>query len=112
SPAAMADVYYESAILILAFVVTGRAMEARAKRQTTSALRKLINLQPATARVIRDGSEAALPVALVIQGDAIVVRPGEKVPVDGEVLDGSSYVDESMLTGEPAPVRKQPGDTV
>ena len=108
----MPDVYYESAILILAFVVTGRAMEARAKRQTTSALRKLINLQPATARVIREGTETALPVALVIHGDTIVVRPGEKIPVDGEVLDGTSYIDESMLTGEPAPVRKQPGNSV
>ncbi len=106
------DVYYEAAVLILAFVVTGRAMEARAKRQTTSALRKLINLQPATARVIRDGNETALAIALVNQGDTIVVRPGEKIPVDGEVLDGSSYIDESMLTGEPAPAAKQPGDTV
>jgi Cu+-exporting ATPase len=108
----VADVYYEAAVLILAFVVAGRAMEARAKRQTTSALRKLISLQPDTARVLRDGNEATVPIALVNKGDSIVVRPGEKIPVDGEVLDGSSFVDESMLTGEPAPAAKQPGDTV
>lgn len=107
-----ADVYYEAAVLILAFVVAGRAMEARAKRQTTSALRKLIHLQPATARVIRGGSEAEVPVASVQQGDTIVMRPGEKIPVDGEVIDGTSYIDESMLTGEPAPVQKEHGDTV
>jgi Cu+-exporting ATPase len=107
-----ADVYYEAAILILAFVVAGRAMEARAKRHATSALRKLINLQPVTARVIRDDAEDDLPVSMVRRGDLIVVRPGEKLPVDGEVIDGSSYVDESMLTGEPAPVAKRPGDHV
>jgi Cu+-exporting ATPase len=106
------DVYYEAAILILAFVVSGRALEARAKRHTTSALRKLIGLQPATARVIRDGAEADVPVSGVRRGDLIVVRPGEKLPVDGEVADGSSYVDESMLTGEAAPVAKHPGDAV
>ena len=105
-------VYYEAAILIVAFVVTGRALEARAKRQTTGALRKLIGLQAPTARVSRDGVEADLPVAQVRHGDLIVVRPGEKLPVDGEVADGSSFVDESMLTGEPDPVEKQPGASV
>lgn len=107
-----ADVYYEAAVLILAFVIAGRAMEARAKRQTTSALRKLIHLQPASARVARNGEESELPVAVLQPGDLIVVRPGEKIPVDGEIIDGASYVDESMLTGEPAPVRKEPGGTV
>jgi Cu+-exporting ATPase len=107
-----ADVYYEAAVLILAFVIAGRAMEARAKRQTTSALRKLIHLQPATARVVQNGSESELPVAVVQPGDMIVVRPGEKIPVDGEVVDGSSYIDESMLTGEPAPVKKERGASV
>ncbi len=106
------DVYYEAAILILGFVVAGRALEDRAKRQTTSALRKLIGLQPVTARVVRDGIETEIPIAQVVHGDLIVVRPGEKLPVDGEIVDGSSYVDESMLTGEPAPVAKNSGDAV
>jgi P-type Cu+ transporter len=107
-----ADVYYEAAILILGFVIAGRAMESRAKRQTTSALRKLINLQPAVARVIRDGAETEVSIASVRRGDILVVRPGEKIPVDGEVTDGTSYIDESMLTGEPAPVAKQTGYVV
>ena len=106
------DVYYEAAILIIAFVISGRALEARAKRQTTSALRKLIGLQASTARVARDSSELDLPIAQVRWGDTVVVRPGEKLPVDGQIVDGSSYVDESMLTGEPAPVGKRPGDQV
>jgi Cu+-exporting ATPase len=106
------DVYYEAAILILAFVVSGRALEARAKRQTTSALRRLIGLQPPTARVERDGRELDVAVAEVHRGDVVIVRPGEKLPVDGEIVDGSSYLDESMLTGEPAPVAKSAGAAV
>jgi Cu+-exporting ATPase len=106
------DVYYEAAILILAFVITGRAIEARAKRQTASALRKLIGLQPAIARVWRDGEECDIAIAEVRRDDVVVVRPGEKIPTDGEIVGGSSYVDESMLTGEPAPVEKKPGDDV
>jgi len=106
------DVYYEAAVLIVAFVVTGRALEARAKRQTTGALRKLIGLQSPTARVSRDGVECEIPVARVRPGDLIVVRPGEKLPVDGVILDGASFVDESMLTGEPAPVEKHAGSAV
>src|SRR5579883_1853264 len=106
------DVYYEAAILILAFVVAGRALEARAKLQTTAAVRQLIGLQPHTARVWRDGVEAEIPVAQVRRGDLIVIRPGEKLPVDGEIVDGASYVDESMLTGEPLPAPKRPGDAV
>jgi Cu+-exporting ATPase len=106
------EVYYEAAILILAFVTTGRALEARAKRQTTGALRKLIGLQAPTAFVIRDEIEAELPVGQVRRGDLVLVRPGEKIPVDGEIADGSSFVDESMLTGEPLPVEKKVGDTV
>jgi Cu+-exporting ATPase len=108
----MPDVYYEAAVLILAFVISGRALEARAKRQTTSALRKLIGLQASTARVFRDGIEADLSIADVRRGDLVVVRPGEKLPVDGEIVDGSSYVNESMLTGEPVAVRKSAGDPV
>jgi P-type Cu+ transporter len=101
------DVYYEAAILILAFVTAGRAMEARAKRQT-----KLIHLQPATARVARGGVEVDVPVAEVARGNVILVRPGETIPVDGEILDGSSYIDESMLTGESAPVSRGVGGAV
>ncbi len=106
------EVYYEAAVLILAFVITGRALEARAKRQTTSALRKLIGLQPAAARVVRAGIENDVPIAEVKRGDVILVRPGEKIPTDGEIADGSSFLDESMLTGEPAPVEKHSGDKV
>jgi Cu+-exporting ATPase len=106
------DVYYEAAVLIVAFVVTGRALEARSKRQTTSALRKLIGLQSPTARVSQDGVESEVPVARVRPGDLIVVRPGEKLPVDGVLVDGSSFVEESMLTGEPAPVEKLSGSVV
>jgi len=108
----MPDVYYEAAVLILAFVISGRALEARAKRQTTGALRKLIGLQASTARVLRDGVERDVPIAAVTRGDVILVRPGEKLPVDGEIVDGSSYVDESMVTGEPAPVHRNVGDPV
>jgi P-type Cu+ transporter len=106
------NVYYESAVWILAFVISGRALEARAKRQTTSALRELTNLQPSTARVLRDGGEMDLAIAQVTRGDLIVVRPGEKIPVDGEISNGLSWVDESMVTGESAPVEKKSGDAV
>jgi Cu+-exporting ATPase len=106
------EVYFEAAILILAFVLLGRALEERAKRHTTAALRKLIGLQSPTARVIRDGTEFDLPVRDVHTTDIVIVRPGERIPVDGEIIDGSSYVDESMLTGEPAPVAKQTGSSV
>ena len=108
----MPDVYYEAAVLILAFVLTGRALEARAKRQTTSALRKLTGLQSSTARVMRDGAETDLPIAQVRRGDTVIVRPGEKLPVDGEILDGETYIDESMVTGEPMPVSRKPGNAV
>jgi P-type Cu+ transporter len=104
--------YFEAAILIVAFVVTGKALEARAKHQTTGALRALIGLQPPTARVWRSGVETELPLAEVRSGDLIIVRPGEKLPVDGTVEDGSSFVNESMLTGEPRPVEKLIGSAV
>ena len=106
------DVYFEAAILILGFVVTGRALEARAKSHTTGALRRLIALQVPTARVLREGIEVEIGVAEVRHGDTVIVRPGEKLPVDGEVIEGASYVDESMLTGEPEPVAKSAGSTV
>ena len=106
------DVYYEAVVFIIALILMGNALEARAKRQTSSALRALVQLQPKTARVLRDGAEVDLAVEEVRHGDVVVVRPGERIPVDGEVLSGTSAVDESMLTGESLPVEKNPGDRV
>jgi Cu+-exporting ATPase len=103
---ARADVYYEAVIVIIALVLLGNAMEARAKRQTTRALREMARLQPSTARVRRDGSELDVPIADVRVGDLVVVRPGERFPVDGRVVSGAGAVDESMLTGESIPVEK------
>ncbi len=108
----MPDVYYEAVIIIIALILTGNAFEARAKRRTAVALRALVQLQPTTARVVRDGVEADLPVESVRRGDTVVVRPGERIPVDGEVLEGRSAVDEAMLTGESLPVEKGAGDRV
>ena len=106
------DVYYEAVIIIIALILSGNALEARAKGRTAAALRGLIALQPKTARVLRDGVEADLPVEDLVPGDHVVVRPGERVPVDGEVTAGASAVDESMLTGESAPVAKEAGHRV
>ncbi len=106
------DVYYEAVIFIIALILMGNAFEARAKRQTSAALRALANLQPKTARVLRGESEVELPIEEVIHGDVILVRPGERIPVDGEIVSGSSAVDESMLTGESLPVEKKPDDRV
>ena len=106
------DVYYEAVIIIIALILTGNAFEARAKKQTSAALRALVNLQPKTARVVRDGQELDVPVETVASGETVVVRPGERVPVDGEVVSGQSAVDESMLTGESLPVKKTAGDRV
>jgi Cu+-exporting ATPase len=107
-----ADVYYEAVILILAFVLAGRMFESRAKRRTASSLRALAALQPREARVVRDRTEVDVPIGDVREGDVLVVRPGERLAVDGVVVDGSSAVDESMLTGEPMPVPKTAGDRV
>ena len=106
------DVYYEPVILITAFILAGNALEARAKHQTITALHALADLQPPMARVVRNLAEVDVPVGTVIRGDEIVVRPGERIAVDGEVFRGESAVDESMLTGEPIPVAKRPGTTV
>jgi len=106
------QVYYEAVILIIAFILAGRALEARAKRQTSVALRRLIELQPATARVVRDERELEIPIEQVVHGDIAVVRPGERIPIDGEIVQGASAVDESMLTGESMPVNKTQGDRV
>ncbi|HEX6643797.1 MAG TPA: heavy metal translocating P-type ATPase [Gemmatimonadales bacterium] len=103
------DVYYEAVIFIIGLVLTGNALEARAKRQTSSAIRGLISLQPDTARVLREGIEAEIPVSALAHGDIVVVRPGERVPVDGTIVHGSGAVDESMLTGESVPVAKAVG---
>ncbi|HEX5641630.1 MAG TPA: copper-translocating P-type ATPase, partial [Thermoleophilia bacterium] len=104
--------YFDSSAFIITLILLGRLLEARAKGQTGAAIKALIGLQPKTARVIRGGAETDVPIAQVLVGDLIVVRPGEKVPVDGLVEEGSSAVDESMLTGEPIPVGKHPGDEV
>jgi len=106
------DVYFEAAILIVGFVLSGNALESRAKGQTASALRKLVQLQPKTATVLRHGMELDLPVESIQEGDIILVRPGERIPTDGEVILGKSTVDESMLTGESLPVEKVAEDRV
>ena len=107
-----ADVYYEAVILIIAFILTGNAFEARAKRNTAVALRALVHLQPRTARVVRGSAEREVAIEHVVAGDVVVVRPGERIPVDGTVVLGESAVDESMLTGESLPVAKKLGDRV
>ena len=107
-----ADVYYDVTVVVIALVDLGLAMELRAKGRTSEAITKLIGLQAKTARVIWDGTERDLPVEEVLVGDVVVVRPGEKIPVDGKVAEGASAVDESMVTGESMPVEKRPGDEV
>jgi P-type Cu+ transporter len=106
------ETYFDSAAVIIGLVLLGRWLEARAKSQAAGAVRALLKLRPTTARVLRDGNEADLPVELVRPGDLLRVRPGERVPVDGSLVEGSSAVDESMLTGESIPVEKRPGDPV
>jgi Cu+-exporting ATPase len=106
------QVYYEAVAWIIALVLLGNVLEARAKGRTSGALRRLIGLRPTTARVQRDGREEEIPLAQLREGDEVVVRPGEKIPADGVILEGSSYVDESMLTGEPVPVFRGAGDRV
>ncbi|WP_238154467.1 heavy metal translocating P-type ATPase [Ornithinimicrobium sufpigmenti] len=106
------EVYYEAVAVIITLILLGRLIETKAKAGTGEAIRALIGLQPRTARVIRAGQELEVQIDDVVVGDVVVVRPGEKLPVDGEVLEGSSAVDESMVTGEPIPVTKTAGDTV
>ena len=106
------DVYYEAVIIIIALILTGNTLEARAKRSTAAALRALAALQARSARVERAGGDVDLPIEQVRRGDVVLVRPGERIPVDGEVIAGDSAVDESMLTGEWMAVSKKPGDTV
>jgi len=104
--------FYETAIMLASFLTLGRFLEAKAKGSTSEAIRKLVGLQPKKATVLRDGSEIEVAVEEVVVGDQIQVKPGEKIPVDGLVLDGQSYVDESMITGEPVPVLKVVGQNV
>ncbi|MCX5336710.1 heavy metal translocating P-type ATPase [Streptomyces sp. NBC_00140] len=111
-PEDVREVYFEAVGVILTLILLGRLLEARAKAGTGEAIRALLGLQARTARVIRDGTAAEIPVEDVVAGDEIVIRPGEKIPVDAEVLSGSSAVDESMVTGESMPVTKRAGDTV
>jgi Cu2+-exporting ATPase len=108
-----AHVYFEAAAVIIAFILLGKLLEERAKSSTSSAIKKLMGMSPKTVRIINDaGEEIVIPAASVKVADIVVVKPGEKVPVDGEVATGSSYVDESMISGEPVPVEKQTGDPV
>jgi len=109
---AFLDVYYDVTVVVIALVDLGLAMELRAKGRTSEAIKKLIGLQPKTARVVRDGTELDIPVEEVLVGDVVIVRPGEKIPVDGRVVEGSSAVDESMVTGESLPVEKHVGGEV
>lgn len=111
-PRGTANVYYEAAAVIVTLILLGRFLEARAKGRTSEAIKRLVGLQAKSARVMRNGEIIDVPLQDVATGDVIVVRPGEKVPVDGLVLDGSSYVDESMITGEPVPVTKTTGSEV
>jgi len=104
--------FYETAVLLLAFLLLGRTLEAIAKVKTSEAIKKLIGLQAKTAVVVRNGKEVEVPVEEVKVGDIVIVKPGEKIPVDGFVVEGESYVDESMVTGEPIPRLKKRGDTV
>ncbi len=111
-PEGTAVPFYDVATVVTALVVLGQALEVRAKGQTSQAIRKLIGLQARTARVVRDGEEVEIPVEEVQEGDVVVVRPGEKVPVDGVIVEGRSALDESMITGESLPVDKAAGDEV
>ena len=111
-PAGTANVYYEAAAVIVTLVLLGRMLEARAKGRTSDAIRHLVGLQPKSARVRRKDGVAEIPLAELRPGDIVELRPGERIAVDGEVVEGSSYVDESMISGEPVPVEKQPGAAV
>ncbi|WP_246120358.1 heavy metal translocating P-type ATPase [Cohnella terricola] len=106
------SLYYETSAILITLVIMGKLFESLAKGRTSEAIKSLMGLQAKTALVVRNGEELSIPVEQVITGDIVLVRPGDKVPVDGEVLEGASSVDESMLTGESLPVGKKPGDTV
>ncbi len=108
-----AHVYFEAAGVIIAFILLGKLLEARARGGNTSeAIRKLMGLQPSTVIVFRDGKPEEIPIEEVLVGDIVLVKPGDKIAVDGEVTEGSSFVDESMISGEPIHVEKLPGEKV
>ena len=111
-PAGTVNVYYEAAAVIVALILLGRYMEARAKGNTSEAIKRLLGLQAKTARVVRDAATLEVPIEEVVAGELIEVRPGERIPVDGEVVAGNSFIDESMISGEPVPVEKKPGSEV
>ncbi|WP_106769733.1 heavy metal translocating P-type ATPase [Paenibacillus faecalis] len=106
------DMYYETSAVLITLVVLGKLFETLAKGRTSEAIKTLMGLQAKTAVVVRDGQEMSIPIEQVIKGDIVIIKPGEKVPVDGEVIEGTSAVDESMLTGESIPIEKKAGDTV
>jgi Cu+-exporting ATPase len=112
NPGELPDVYFDTAAVIIALILLGRLLEARAKAGTTAAIKRLMGLRAQSARVVRESGEIEVPIDQVVVSDLVVVRPGEKVPVDGQILDGRSTIDESMLTGESVPVDKEPGDDV
>jgi Cu+-exporting ATPase len=105
-------VYFEATAIIIGLIDLGLALELKARGRTSEAIKRLIGLQAKTARVIRDDKELDIAIELVLLNDVVRVRPGEKIPVDGEVVEGHTAIDESMLTGEPMPVEKATGDTV
>src|SRR5690606_37215646 len=111
-PPGTVHVYFEAAAVIATLILLGRYLEVRAKGRTSEAIKRLVTLRPRTARVRRDGIDTALPIDQVVAGDLLLARPGERLAVDGEVVSGESFVDESMITGEPDAVRKRAGDTV
>ncbi|MFA5841443.1 MAG: heavy metal translocating P-type ATPase [Candidatus Paceibacterota bacterium] len=104
--------YYDITVVVIAFITLGKYLEARSKIKTGDAIEKLLNMQAKTALVIRDGKEIEIPITEVIHGDFIIVKPAGKIPVDGVITEGESFVDESMISGEPMPVEKKPGDTI
>ncbi len=111
-PESARHVYFEASAMIIGLINLGQALEVRARGRTSAAVEKLLQLQDANARVVRDGDEVDIPIEQVQVGDTLRVRPGEKIPVDGSVVEGESLVDESMLTGEPLPVKKASGDAL
>jgi P-type Cu+ transporter len=111
-PTGTRGMFFDVAVIVIALVVLGQALEMKARSRSGSAIRKLLELQARTARVIRDGQELDIPVERVVTGDTLIVRPGEKIPVDGLIIDGESAIDESIVTGESIPVDKLPGDIV
>jgi|TARA_A100001391_G_scaffold190664_5_gene163480 Cu+-exporting ATPase len=111
-PETSRNIYFEAAAVIVTLILVGRLLEARAKGRTSDAIKRLVGLQAKSARVLRNGEPAEIALDQVVVGDVVVIRPGEKIPVDGTVTDGTSFVDEAMISGEPVPVAKAQGDTV